>query len=157
MNSIVIYASHSGNTKCIAEEIARALADRGPVEIHEVTEAPGVLDRFDLVVVGGPTEGHGMTADMKGYLQRIYRMALDGTHAAAFDTRLGWPKLLAGSAAEGIARELHDRGAILILAPQSFIVSRAPELEAGELERAGRWAHEVARYARPKPLVATAV
>ena len=45
---------------------------------------------------------------------------------------LDWPRLLSGSAADGIARELTAKGARVIPAHGSFIVSMEPALEPGE-------------------------
>ena len=65
MNCVVIYASRSGNTAKVAEAIAGGLRPRGSVQLLSVDEAPAVLsDGFDLLVVGGPTEAHGMTEPM---------------------------------------------------------------------------------------------
>jgi flavodoxin len=145
MKSIVIYASRSGNTRLVAEAIASALGPRGSVELHPIDQAPRTFaPDTDLVVVGGPTEGHGMTEAVISWLDGLTATALDGIAAAAFDTRLWWPRALAGSAASGIARRLGQSGAWLAAREESFIVSMKPALEPGELERAGVWAEGVA-------------
>ena len=71
---------------------------------------------------------------------------------AAFDTRVRWPKLLSGSAAEGIAKRLTSDGATLIVPPESFIVTtRKPILlEPGELPRATAWAGTLAEAVSAK-------
>jgi hypothetical protein len=63
---------------------------------------------------------------------------LAGIQAAAFDTRLDWPRWLSGSAADRIADALRDRGAS-VLSMESFLVTMKPELEDGQLERARAW------------------
>lgn len=149
MDTAVIYATRSGNTKQVATAIADSLRERGSAELFDVDSAPADLKRFDLVVIGGPTEAHGVTAQMKAYLERIDGTTLSNRPAAAFDTRLAWPRVLSGSAAEGIAQHLSAAGAQLAAPPESFIVSRKPELQPGELDHAGRWARQVAQVVSP--------
>ncbi len=140
---LVAYASHKGNTRRVAEHIVEALQGQASIELIDVEEAPHELPEAQLVFVGGPTEGHGMTREMDRYLDNLVTGALAGRTAAAFDTRLSWPRFLSGSAAMGIARRLRAAGAEVVVEPESFIVSTAPDLLPGELERVGAWAREV--------------
>ena len=144
MKSLVIYATTSGNTATVATAIADALRARGAVELLTADRAPSTLPPVDLVVVGGPTEGHTMTASMRGFLERLEPSSVRATAAAAFDTRVNWPRLLSGSAAVGIAKKLTAAGARIIRPPESFIVTTKPQLEAGEVDRAAAWAGEIA-------------
>lgn len=144
MKSLVIYASTSGNTGKVAARIADALRQRGDVELLAVDAAPSTLPAADLVVIGGPTEGHGMSKPMVEFVDRLDARALEGRPFAAFDTRLAWPRVLSGSAADGIARRLRKLGGKQLARPESFIVSTAPALEPGEIDRAGEWAIELA-------------
>jgi hypothetical protein len=57
-----------------------------------------------------------------------------------FDTRLRWPEWLSGSAGARITDRLYRLGAKVVAPEESFFVTRKPELEAGELERAATWA-----------------
>ena len=141
MKSVVYYASHSGNTERAASVIADALRAQGPVELAHISDGPGALtDGVDLVVVGGPTEGHGMIPEMVAFLDSLPDHALAGRAAAAFDTRLNWPRWASGSAAAGIRQRLEMAGARAPVAMESFIVSMKPEISSGELERARAWA-----------------
>lgn len=141
MDSLVIYATRTGNTRTIAEAIADALRSEGHAQVRSVEEAVnGLPAGIDLLVVGGPTEGHGMTEPMVAFLDRLEERLLGGIAVAAFDTRLWWPKSLSGSAAEGIAKRLREVGATVIVPPESFIVTMKPELKPGEAERARLWA-----------------
>lgn len=144
MKSLVIYASRSGNTRRIAEAIADGLRSRGSVALAPVEEAPTAIPaEVELVVIGGPTEMHGMTAPMKEYLGRLAPDALAGRRAASFDTRLRAPAIFSGSAAAGITRRLRALRAKVAL-QESFFVVKGPELEPGEVERATAWAASLA-------------
>jgi hypothetical protein len=71
-----------------------------------------------------------------------------GRRAAAFDTRIGKPKVVTGSAAKGIAKRLRRHGYELVAEPESFVVddTHGP-LHAGELERARQWGRDLAKTA----------
>lgn len=148
VNSLVIFASRHGNTRKVAEVIARVLRSHGTSQLMSADEAPAVFaEPLDLVIVGGPTEAHRMTGPVALFLNRVAPGALDGVAAAAFDTRVRMPRWLSGSAGAGIARGLERAGARLIAPEESFFVkgvnpknTDTPVLEAGELGRAAVWA-----------------
>jgi flavodoxin len=157
MNSVVIYASRYGNTKRIAEAIAEGLRPFGTTRLFAAEEAPKRLpEGTELVVIGGPTESHGMTEALAAVFDRMEPKALAGVVAATFDTRLRWPRWLAGSAGVGASNKLQHAGARLIAPAESFFVKKdegaeksdAPKLEPGELERATHWAAALAEQAR---------
>lgn len=151
MNSIVVYGSRFGNTQRVAEAIAGVLRERGDVRLLPAEEASTVVPRHgDLLVVGGPTEGHTLTPAVRQYLEALRAHGLWGVKAAAFDTRVGWPLWLSGSAAHPIARMLCRLGASMVGPEGSFIVTRqSPALLPGELERARAWAAALAEAAEP--------
>jgi flavodoxin len=142
MKSVVIYASHAGNTRRVAEAIGTALRAAGPAEVMHAEEVVALEGDIDLLVIGGPTEGHGPTSEIKDLVHRIGG-SVRGLRAAAFDTRLQWPKLLSGSAAAAIGASLRASGARVVLPPESFIVSMKPDLLAGEEERATVWGEQL--------------
>lgn len=140
MNSLVIYASRTGNTRRVAEAIADTLRTHGPTEVRAVEDAPVVIPRaVDLVVIGGPTEAHGATPAINQLMDRFAAGSLTDRLAAAFDTRVRWPLWLSGSAGSRIADRLRQAGAIVVMPQESFFVTRKPELEDGELGRARAW------------------
>jgi hypothetical protein len=101
---------------------------------------PGALD---LLVVGGPTQGHGASPSLRGWLDGLEQA--HGVRAAAFDTRFANPSWLTGSAARVATRRLGRLGFRLVGAPESFFVahSQGPLLD-GELDRAAEWADALA-------------
>jgi flavodoxin len=155
MNSMVLYASRHGNTEKLARAMADALQAHGSARLLPVEEAPATLAAdLDLVIVGGPTEGHRMTEPMTRFFDKVDASGLRGVAAATFDTRLRGPRWLWGSAAAGIADRLRGLGVRVIAEPESFYVTGPMGLEGGvpallpdELEHARNWAAAVAASA----------
>lgn len=144
MRAIVIYDSLYGNTAKIARAIGAALPGDFSPEVHSIGEATLLPEHLDLLIVGGPTQGHGVDTALKEYLDELPDDLLDGMAVAVFDTRLHWPELLSGSAAKGIASRLESKGAHLIAGPESFFVEgKEGPLAEGELERATAWARQL--------------
>ena len=142
MKALVVYDSEFGNTEQIANAIAGGLSEHEHVQVMPVEKAGAVkFDEIDLLVVGGPTQNHGLSPNLRAWLDAIPPGALVGVVAAAFDTRYHMPRLLTGSAAKNILSRLQKLGAAIYLPPESFYVdSREGPLTDGELERAERWA-----------------
>jgi len=165
MRAIVIYESMFGNTRRVAEAVARGLARTAEVRVARADEVrPGDLAAADLVVVGAPTHAWSLprantrrqalatanrddndlilepAADSSPGV-REWLLALDrlGVSGAAFDTRLRAPWFLTGRASKSISRGLRHDGAELISPPESFFVDRQNHLYAGEDERARAW------------------
>jgi hypothetical protein len=169
MRTVVVYESMFGNTELVARAVADSLASvRGTVEVINVDNA-GRVDEADLLIVGGPTHAYGMTRP--GTRQEAQRQAKDGVRsttgirewletlgaapegaaAAVFDTRLGKPRWLTGSAAKGVAKRLRQHGYQLVAPPESFIVegTTPSKLREGELTRAREWAGALAVRTSP--------
>lgn len=170
MNAMIVYESMYGNTRAIAEAIADGLGDGA--RVCPLREA-ALPDDLQLLVVGGPTQIHGMTtafsrrlainAGLKEGHVEVDPDAVDapglrrwlrdlpeahGCRAAAFDTRMGGAPDKTGSAARGIARRLDGRG-YRVEWTESFIVSGGDgPLADGELERAREWGAKMRRSLR---------
>ncbi len=146
MRSAVVYELRYGDTARIAQAIATSLEAAGPVRLVEAAKENSFdVEGIDLLVVGGPTEGHGVSPTLRAILAKVRPDSLEGVAAAAFDTRFRWTVLLSGSAARGIAKTLEAKGARLVAPPESFFVrpSYGPLLE-GEIARAAAWAKQIA-------------
>ncbi len=164
MHAIVIYESMYGNTRHVAEAIARGIDVSETVRVIPVSMAAAVnLADFDLVVVGGPTHVHGMSRESTRHAADDASMASGGGlamepdstsegvrewlaslsagtgRAAAFDTRFDGVPLLTGRASRGIAKMLRAAGFELVAEPESFLVDKATHLLAGEEQRAEAW------------------
>lgn len=145
MNTLIIYDSTFGNTAQVAQVMADKLGEHGTVRIALANEAGlSEMKEIDLLIVGGPTQRHGVSPAIRDLLERLPRRTLRGAGAAAFDTRYHMAAWKSGSAAHRIASKLKRTGASLLVEPESFFVAeREGPLEEGELERAARWAEGI--------------
>jgi len=169
MRAVVVYESMYGNTRSVAEAIGAGLSAAFQVDVVPVDKADHQsLERADLVVVGGPTHVHGMSRpstrqsavaaaakpdseltldpDAEGPGLRKWFSSLSTSHAkaAAFDTRIDLPAMFTGRASKGIARRLRRLGLDLVVAPESFLVTKQNHLEPDEVTRARQWGSRLA-------------
>lgn len=166
----VVYESVFGNTRDVAQAVARGLSETFEVEVLEVAQADPTLPGVRLVVVGGPTHAFSMsrptirsdaaeqarqrgTAPPSG--ERGLREWLDDLRerpgsvaAAAFDTAIEVERIPAGWASRSEASRLRDCGYKVVVEPEHFIVKDVDgPLMGGELERATAWGRHVAEAA----------
>lgn len=145
MKCLVVYESQFGNTRHVAEIVSRRLEAYGEATLVPFTGySTTLLGGVDLVLVGAPTQAHGVTAEMRKFLGDL--QPVDGLQAATFDTRVKGPRFLWGSAAREIAVHLERKGFRIVAPPESFLVtlSKEPALYAGEDQHATDWAVAVA-------------
>ena len=147
MNAFVLYDSKFGNTERIAETIALALQEAVPTRLSAIEDVPDLaagLTDVDILVVGGPTQVHGVSAGLRHLIETLGEDSLKGVRTAAFDTRLHGMKIVTGSAAVRLEKLLRRRGAWLVVPAVSFIVEgREGPLQPGEVEHARAFALEV--------------
>jgi len=145
MKALVVYDSKFGNTERVARAIAEKLGVGEPAPVMPVgAVSKHNLIGIDLLVVGGPTQGHGVSSALRVFLAGIPQDVVRGMSTASFDTRLRWPRILSGSAAAGCARRLEQKGARLLVSPECFLVTSAEgPLVEGELARASAWADDL--------------
>lgn len=156
MKTLVVYDSKFGNTRMLAEAIGRKLALFGSSRVMAVRDVvQDDVRAVDLLVIGGPTQAHGMSPAMRKFIHALDVSPTAPVWTAAFDTRLRMAALITGSAAKGIAGALVHAGVKLIVPAESFFVTRGEaHLEPGELERAATWAAELAEHMVAKQRVA---
>jgi flavodoxin len=156
MRIAIVYDSIFGSTAKIASAIADALRPGNDVQLLNVQRAGGLdLAEVDLLIVGSPTRGFRPTPSMSKYVARLGSIGA-GKSAAAFDTRLDletiepaplrWVVDAGGYAATRLASMLAQQGFSLSSSSAGFLVSGTEgPLKANELERAAKWAVELAR------------
>ena len=178
MRAVMVYESMFGNTKAVALAIAEGIRGVGEVDVYEVGEAPTTLPvGVDLLIVGGPTHGHGMTnhgsrdsaanragirlvsrgSGLHEWLDLLQPGSLEAV-AAAFDTRIKGPELIWGSAAKGATKLLRNDG-LRVLTPSSFIVGGPAgdpfdRVSADEIGRARAWGRTLAIAVAREPVTA---
>lgn len=148
MNILVVYSTRFGNTERLARAIGNALEETATVRVVEATAAERLHgDGVDLLIVGAPTQVHGLLLGVRGFLRRLKDRGFSGRRAAAFDTRLAGELSKTGSAAMVIGRMLQRAGLTLIVAPESFLVAdyEGP-LADREETRAMTWARRIAAF-----------
>jgi hypothetical protein len=167
MRVLVVYESMFGNTRTIAEAVARGVADAGiEVTAVEVGDAPAALaEDVGLLIVGAPTHALGLSrpesrrsagdqaseplvSEGTGLREWLAALPRGEVRVAAFDTHID--KRIPGSASKAALRRLRRLGYQPALPAESFYVRDvAGPLVDGELERAGRWASTLAATLLP--------
>ncbi|MGW0041942.1 flavodoxin family protein [Rhodococcus sp. NPDC003348] len=170
MRTLVVYESMFGNTRHVAEAIARGIGASGEVKTVAASRADQEdLSGYDLLVVGGPTHAHGMSrpstrrgaektaakpdsevelepdAESEGIREWLSSLSPAHGHAATFDTRGDAPAFLTGRASKGIGKKLRHLGYDLVAESESFLVDKESHLEAGEEDRAEQWGRSLAQ------------
>jgi flavodoxin len=120
--AIVLYHTQFGNTEKIAKEIAAGIADQGiEVDCLRVEDVQiDTLKEYELLVIGGPTHGFGMSKPMKEFVKKLEHVDLRDKNAFSFDTKN--KGRIWGSAAKGIEKQLRKLGLKIIKPHTSAIV-----------------------------------
>jgi flavodoxin len=146
MKTLVVYDSVHGNTKEIAQEVARSIGRGLPqnVEVQLIHIQDFKVDHLadvDLLVLGAPVRRHDISPAVEKFLESLPACALHGVAVATFDTRFRVAAWLSGSAAGKMARLLRRLGARQVAQAESFrLDTKMGPLSPGELERAEVWA-----------------
>jgi len=136
MKSIVVFDSNLGNTKKIADIIAKTL-ETNSISVSDVSDND--LENLDLLIIGSPIIGWMPTQKMQTFLSKINHETISGVKFAAFDTRV--KLFIHGDAMKKIANKLITLGAIQITNPTAFYVkNKEGTLLEGETVKAAAWA-----------------
>jgi len=154
MKTLIVYFSKFGNTKKVAQAIAKAMkpaADARVVSIDQL--AASDLEGVELVVMGSPTHGFTVPHEVRSALAALPPGILAGKSVAAFDTTVRpWPLRLF-RAAPKLLRQLSQLGGKPVARPETFFVQTGSTqgtgerdlLLEGQIERAQDWAGEILR------------
>ena len=151
MKVLIVYDTVSPMklTAKVAETIGGVLKGKG-IEVDSffvVDVDKAVLKNYDCLLAGAPTMQFRVSTRMRQFLDDLPSKDFSGKLAAAFDTQV--QSRFSASAAKGIEGKLKGLGFKLITAPLIAYVEgklRQNEwrLKEGELEKAKKWAQEVA-------------
>jgi len=139
MKTLIIFDSNFGNTKIIAETIAKELDAKAiSVSDFNIKKFEGV----DLFIVGSPIIGWKPTEKIIKFLTSLTTDHLKEVKIATFDTRI--KLFIHGNAAKKISNWLKKLGAKTIIEPQGFFVKsmRGPLFEE-EIKKATMWAKTI--------------
>ncbi|HOY46916.1 MAG TPA: flavodoxin domain-containing protein [Candidatus Dojkabacteria bacterium] len=117
MKALVLYDSFFGNTKLVAEIIAKEL-DCKAVKVDEFN--PDMLQGLQLLVVGSPIRGWRPSPLTHEFLNALPQGSLKGIKAASFDTRMRI--FIHGDATKQISSGLINAGAEILVDPKWFDV-----------------------------------
>ena len=146
MKAIVVYDTKFGNTEKIAKVLAEGMKEQGvtgdSVKVGEVEISR--LKEYDLLVIGGPTHGFGISKPMKDFLDKLESAEISGKKAFVFDTKL--KSRFAGSAGKGIEKRL-KKLQMSIVRPYASAIVKGTEgpLEEGTEKRFKEIASEIAK------------
>ncbi len=147
MNALVIYHSQFGNTRQVADAIARVFEGTGAARTVSADQlAAADLQGVDLVVMGTPTHKMNLPEAVRPVFEQLPRRILRGVPIAAFDTSYEMSAFLARfTAAKRIDQKLRKLGGKRLVRPETFHVHHHHEgpLCDGEIERAKTWADSI--------------
>lgn len=140
MKTLVIYDSAFGNTKVIAEAMAKDLG----ADIKHVTEVKKEsLKTYEYIIVGSPIQGWRPLVPMQGFLASLSADSLSGVKVAAFDTRMNI--FIHGDAVQKMAGALKAAGAEIVGTEFFYVKGQKGPIKEGEIERAIKWAKSLVK------------
>lgn len=86
---LIVYWSKYGNTKQVAEAIAKGIieAKKAEVVVKNVKDAePEEVPKYDALIIGSPNHGGGPVGDIKNFLKKLEKINLKEKSVAVFDT-----------------------------------------------------------------------
>jgi len=139
MKSLVIFDSNFGNTKIIAEALAKELHG---ISKHVKSATIKDIEACNLLIVGSPINGWTATEATRKFLTNLEHASLKSKYVTSFDTRM--QVFFHGDAMTKIKNKLVSLEGQLISPPISFFVNgkEGPLLD-GELAKAKTWASKI--------------
>ncbi len=110
MRGVIVYESHYGNTKIVAEAIAAELEAAGhDVELRSIRDRHPQPPRGDILFIGSPVRMGSVSAKVKRFLGKLDSDAWKGKPIVVFTTTLMLPENATDE--QKRAQEKWDRGA----------------------------------------------
>ncbi|MGB9683605.1 MAG: flavodoxin family protein [Candidatus Bathyarchaeales archaeon] len=89
---VVVFESRYGNTKRVAESIIDGINGVGGVEVSlkELKEVDFKgIPSYDAILIGSPNHFGEPTRDIRGFIDKLSELTLEGKKFAVFDTYMG--------------------------------------------------------------------
>lgn len=89
---IVVFESRYGNTKRVAASIIEGISEVGRVEatLKELKEVDlKEIPSYDAIVIGSPNHMGGPTRGIRGFINKLGKLRLEGNKFAVFETYMG--------------------------------------------------------------------
>lgn len=139
MKYFVVYDSFFGNTKAVAEEVAKTVGGKAML-VSDFSASS--LSAGNILVLGSPIRGWRPSENTQAFLSSLKPGDLSGIKVTTFDTRV--KLFIHGDAKEKMAKALQAAEAELLLAPEAFYVkdSEGPLFE-DELKKAELWGRKI--------------
>lgn len=143
--ALLINDAKYGNTKRIALALSKGLRSEGLatncVVVWHVTA--GMVDSYDLLVIGGPSHAFGLTDEIKKFMKKLEKSNLKGKKAFVFDTK--FRRQLFKSCARRIEDNLRNMKVEIVKTHSSAIVKRKGFLEVDEEKKFRQIGSEIAK------------
>ncbi len=81
----------------------------------------GALAAYDVIVIGGPTHGLGLSKTMKAFMKQFEKANVKNKRGFAFDTKL--KSRFAGSAGKKIEQQMKQNGVKIVMPHASEVVA----------------------------------
>ncbi len=138
--AIIVYESIYGNTKKVAESIAKGMKQEGNIEckvvktgeIHHTDD----LATFDIILFGCPNHNQEPARNMLKFLDRVAIVGLEGKTGAAFDTYTGGNKGVALKKLEAVIQDKLPGLNLVVEGFSALVNGRKGPLAKNEIERA---------------------
>ena len=156
MKALILFDSLFGNTQKVAEAIGDALRHDFDVEVTALKTIDAAhFNPPDLLILGAPTHEFRPSPPTVEFLHKIPDGCLESIPVAAFDTRINLDSIKSrvfrfvvktgGFAAKSIEKKLKMKGGRPLVESAGFeVLGKEGPLLDGELERAARWAGQIA-------------
>ena len=146
--AIIIYESIYGNTKKVADAVAKGIGESGEIdctvaktgEVHHTDD----LAKFDAVIFGSPNHNQEPSRNMLKFIERASIVDLEAKMGAAFDTYTGGNK---GIAVRKLEQEISQKISCITFVIDGFsaqVEDRKGPLAKGEIDRAVEFGKQVA-------------
>ncbi|MEM3692960.1 MAG: flavodoxin family protein [Candidatus Bathyarchaeia archaeon] len=92
MKILIVFESNYGNTKLVAEKIMEGAKEVGSVEVFQKELKEVDVDKipeYDVILIGSPNHMGGPTRGIKGFIDKLGELGMEGKMFAVFDTYMG--------------------------------------------------------------------